>query len=105
MSTEYFFQGWNSIGVPTQPEPNAGNGNGVFYGAISLFAKNQSRASANDAYYLPIAGKRPNFHLITEHAVSKINFDRIRTSHDGELVAKSVDVSKTSVPGIECCSR
>lgn len=72
---ENFFAGWNAIGVATQPQPNGGDCNGVFYGAISLTAKNQSRSSASDAYYRPIAGKRSNFHLITGHLVTKINFD------------------------------
>ncbi|KAK4981153.1 hypothetical protein LTR28_003812 [Elasticomyces elasticus] len=69
-----FFKGWNSIGIKTQPQPNAGDANGAFYGPISLTAKNQSRSDASDAYYRPIAGKRANFHLITGQTVSKINF-------------------------------
>lgn len=72
---ENFFRAWNAIGVATQPEPNAGDANGAFYSPVSLKAKNQSRSDASDAYYRHIAGSRDNFHLLTGHAVSKINFD------------------------------
>ena len=90
MRTEYFFKGWNSIGVKTQPQPSAGDANGAFYGPISLTAKNQSRSDASDAYYRTIVGKRDNFHLITGHTVSKINFDKNKK-------AQSVDVSRLKV--------
>jgi len=91
-----FFRGWNSIGLKTQPQPNNGNANGAFYGPVSLKAVNQSRSSASDGYYRPIAGKRSNFHLITGQTVSKINFDQHK-------VATSVDVSTFSGQrGVKC---
>ena len=91
MHTEYYFKGWNSIGVKTQPQPSAGDANGAFYGPISLTAKNQSRSDASDAYYRPIVGKRDNFHLITGHIVSKINVNKAKRAH-------SVDVSELKNP-------
>ncbi|GAB7332450.1 hypothetical protein MBLNU13_g04253t2 [Cladosporium sp. NU13] len=75
---------WNSIGVRTQPQPNSGDANGAFYGPISMKAHNQSRSSAADAYYRPIAGTRRNFHLLTGHTVTKIRFS-------GRKRATSVD--------------
>jgi choline dehydrogenase-like flavoprotein len=81
-----FFAGWNSIGVRTQPQPNAGDANGAFYSPISLKARNQSRSTAADAYYRPIAGKRKNFHLLTGQVVTKVKFG-------GKKRATSVDVS------------
>lgn len=81
-----FFAGWNSIGVRTQPQPNAGDANGAFYGPISMKARNQSRSSAADAYYRPIAETRSNLHLLTGHAFTKIQFS-------GRKRASSVDVS------------
>lgn len=88
--TENFFKGWNSIGIKTQSQPNAGDANGAFYGPISLTAKNQSRSDATDAYYRPIAGERANLHLITGQTVSKINFSR-------EKKATSVNVGELPV--------
>ena len=73
---ENFFRGWNSVGVTTQPQPNAGDANGAFYSTVSLKARNQSRSDASDAYYRPIARSRDNFHLVTGHTVTKVNFDR-----------------------------
>lgn len=83
-STENFFRGWNAIGLLTQPQPNAGDANGAIYGPLSLNAKDQSRSSASNAYYRPIASERSNLHLIVGHVASRINFDR--------FTARSVDV-------------
>ncbi|RMY64894.1 hypothetical protein D0863_09497 [Hortaea werneckii] len=83
-----FFQGWNAIGLLTQPQPNAGDANGVIYGPLSLNAKNQSRSSASRAYYRPIARGRGNLHLIVGHAASKIHFDR--------FTARWVDFSRSN---------
>jgi len=80
MIADNFFRGWNSIGVATQPQPNNGNANGAFYSSVSLTAVNQSRSSASSAYYRPIVGTRENFHLITGHTVTKINFSRQKTA-------------------------
>ena len=91
--TAHFFRGWNSIGVASNPQPNAGDATGAFYGPVSLAAKNQSRSSASAAYYRPIAGKRPNFHLITGKSVTKINLNKktmqatsVQVSHTGSRV-------------------
>ncbi|KAI7317286.1 glucose-methanol-choline oxidoreductase [Hortaea werneckii] len=83
-----FFRGWNTIGLLTQPQPNAGDANGVIYGPLSLNARNQSRSSASRAYYRPIARQRGNLHLIVGHAASKIHFDR--------FTARSVDFIRSN---------
>lgn len=75
-----FFEGWQSIGLAAQPQPNAGDANGVFYSPISMNAVNQSRSTASDGYYRPIAQTRDNFHLLTRHEVTKINFDEKKTA-------------------------
>jgi len=85
---EHFFRGWNAIGVASNPQPNAGDATGAFYSTVSLDAKNQSRSTASDAYYRPIVGKRPNFHLITGQSVTKINLDHKKR-------ATSVNVGRT----------
>ncbi|GAB7337029.1 hypothetical protein MBLNU457_g2441t1 [Dothideomycetes sp. NU457] len=86
-----FFRGWNSIGVTTQPQPNAGDANGAFYGPVSLTAVNQSRSSASTAYYRPIAGKRDNFHLITGHTVTKINFSKGNTATSVNFISRQAN--------------
>ncbi|KAI6830215.1 GMC oxidoreductase [Hortaea werneckii] len=87
-----FFRGWNAIGLLTQPQPNAGDANGAIYGPLSLNGKNQSRSSASNAYYRPIAGERSNLHLIVGHAASKINFDH--------FTARSVDFIRSNMTKI-----
>jgi hypothetical protein len=52
-------------------------------------AANQSRFSASEAYYCPIAVTRGNFHLLTGHVLTKINFN-------GKRAATSVDVRVSS---------
>ena len=101
MRLAYFFRGWNSIGIRSNLQPNAGDATGAFYSTLSLTAKNQSRSSASAAYYRSIAGKRENYHLITGQSVTKINID-IKT-----MRATSVDVSKkiqlgTRKPSVDC---
>lgn len=83
---ENFFAGWNGVGVSTNPQPNNGKAIGAFYSTISAYAKNQSRSTASDADYRPIAGVRRNFHLLTGCLVAKVNFSKGRR-------AVGVDVS------------
>ncbi|KAL8804199.1 MAG: hypothetical protein Q9200_005923 [Gallowayella weberi] len=70
-----FYKAWKSIGVPSNRQPNGGRAVDAFYSTLSLTAWNQSRCSASTAYYRPIEGKRPNFHLLTLHSVTKISID------------------------------
>ncbi|KAL9604418.1 MAG: hypothetical protein Q9179_001866 [Wetmoreana sp. 5 TL-2023] len=51
----YFKKAWNSIGVPSNPQPNAGRAVDAFYSTLSISALNQSRSSADTAYFRPIA--------------------------------------------------
>ncbi|KAI7243958.1 GMC oxidoreductase [Hortaea werneckii] len=99
-----FFRGWNAIGLLTQPQPNAGDANGVIYGPMSLNAKNQSRSSASRAYYRPIAGERGNLHLIVGHAVSKINFDRF-TARSVDFIRSNTTTnsSKNPISNVRAC--
>ncbi|KAI7243926.1 GMC oxidoreductase [Hortaea werneckii] len=92
-----FFQGWNAIGLLTQPQPNAGDANGVIYGPLSLNAKNQSRSSASRAYYRPIARERGNLHLIVGHAASKIHFDRF-TARSVDFIRSNTTIESSKNP-------
>lgn len=93
--TENFFHGWNSIGIAFNAQPNAGDSSGAFYGVISLNFKNQSRSTASSAHYRPIVGRRPNYHLISGQAVTKIVFDKKK------LQATSVCVSSNKILSAE----
>lgn len=83
---ELFYKAWNSIGVPSNPQPNGGRAVDAFYSTSSLTAWNQSRCSAATAYYRPIADKRPNFHLLTLHSVTKVMIDKRKKRATGVQV-------------------
>ncbi len=83
---ELFYKAWNSIGVPSNPQPNGGRAVDAFYSTLSLTAWNQSRCSAATAYYRPIEGKRPNFHLLTLHSVTKVVIDKRKKRATGVQV-------------------
>lgn len=88
---EYFFRGWNSIGIASNPQPNAGFPNGAFYGTISLNFDNQSRSSSDIGHYREVVGTRPNYHLLPGYLVTKILFDKnkkanaVHVSHFGTM--------------------
>lgn len=71
---ENFFRAWHSLGVQTPKDPGSGAANGVFWAPGTLDPRTETRSDARTAHYDPIAGCRPNYHLLTGHAVSKINF-------------------------------
>lgn len=102
MPADNFFRGWNSIGVATQPQPNAGDANGAFYSSVSLKVVNQSRSSASDAYYRPIAGKRDNFHLVTGHTVTQINFDEHKTATSVNFIPRNASSTNATVTAKAC---
>ena len=91
---EYFFKGWNAIGIATQPEPNDGDANGAFYSTLSLKARNQSRSSADEAYYRPIARERDNLHLIIGRTVTKINLDKQKTATSVNFLSRNATISR-----------
>ncbi|KAL8693092.1 MAG: hypothetical protein Q9218_002016 [Villophora microphyllina] len=93
-TTKYFYKAWNSIGIPSNPQPNAGRAVDAFYSTLSLSAANQSRSSADTAYFRPIAGKRPNFHLLPLHSVTRIVVDKQKKKATG---VQYVSRNKTKV--------
>ncbi|TIA55450.1 glucose-methanol-choline oxidoreductase [Aureobasidium pullulans] len=90
-----FFAGWNSVGVSTNPQPNNGKAIGAFYSTISAYARNQSRATASDAYYRPIAGVRSNFHLLTGCLVAKISFSKGRRAVGVDFISRETNKTGT----------
>lgn len=95
-NVEYFYKAWNSIGVPSNPQPNNGRAVDAFYSTLSLTAWNQSRCSASTAYYRPTVGKRINLHLLTLHSVTKILINKDRK-------ATGVQVGSQSLGGRRNC--
>ena len=95
---KYFFPAWESVGIASNPQPNDGRALGAFYSPLSLDAWNESRSSSDTAHYRPIVGKRPNFHLIALHAVTKINVDTERKQATGvQFVSRNDTKSLQSV--------
>ncbi|KAM0716125.1 hypothetical protein Q7P37_008639 [Cladosporium fusiforme] len=97
-----FFEGWNSIGLATQPQPNGGDANGAFYSPISMKAANQSRSSASEAYYRPIAETRVNFHLLTGHIVTKINFSGNKTATSIDFISRNATATNETTTARAC---
>jgi choline dehydrogenase len=69
---EYFFRGWNSLGVKTPKDPGAGVKSGVFWAPSSLDPKDKTRSYARTAHYDRVIGSRSNYHLLTNSAVQRI---------------------------------
>ncbi|KAL0263056.1 hypothetical protein SLS55_002031 [Diplodia seriata] len=69
-----FFEAWTGLGVPIPDDPGAGSKAGVFWAPSSIDPRNRTRSSARTAHHNKIA-TRPNYHLLTMHAVTKIAFN------------------------------
>lgn len=71
--TENFFEGLNSLGLPTAADVNAGTVNGAAYLPISINQATQTRCTARNAYYDPFIS-RPNLWISVGQTVTRINF-------------------------------
>ena len=72
--TDNFFQAWSSLGVSTPKDPSDGFAGGAFWAPSSLDPKDETRSYARTAHYDRVIGSRPNYHLLTDTAMSKIIF-------------------------------
>lgn len=72
---ENIFQAWHELGVQIPSDPTNGNKSGVFWNPSSLDPKDETRSYARTAHYNGVPKTRPNYHLLTGQAVSKITFD------------------------------
>ena len=70
---ENFIRAWHSLGIESPEDPNGGTATGVYFGSSSLDPRNESRSDAQTAHYNSVSS-RPNYHLLTGSAVSRINF-------------------------------
>lgn len=80
---KYCFPAWNSVGISSNSQPNNGRALGAFYSPVPFDAWNESRSSSDTAHYRQIAGKSQNFHLLTLHAVTKIQIDKLSKQAPG----------------------
>jgi choline dehydrogenase len=68
-----FFSGWLSLGIRVPVDPGDGKKAGVFWGPSSLDPKDETRSYARTAHYDRVIGSRPNYHLISNSIVTKID--------------------------------
>ncbi|KAL9120677.1 MAG: hypothetical protein Q9187_002769, partial [Circinaria calcarea] len=92
---------WYSLGLQTPKDPGSGVKTGIFWGPSSLDPRFETRSDARRAHYDPAAGRRPSYHLLTGHAVSKITFEgRTATgveSIDRETLRRGIVIAKREV--------
>lgn len=74
-SAENFIRAWHSLGIDSPDDPGGGTATGIYFGSSSLDPRNESRSGSQTAHYNSVSS-RPNYHLITGSAVSRINFVR-----------------------------
>jgi choline dehydrogenase len=72
-----FFFGWFSLGIRVPIDPGDGVKSGVFWGPSSLDPENETRSYARTAHYDRVINSRPNYHLIPNSIVTKVEI------HDG----------------------
>lgn len=65
------FAGLNSLGVPTEFDPNDGSCAGAAFVPTDLHPQNQTRSDARRAYFDP-AIRRKNLHVITGQHVTRV---------------------------------
>ena len=70
------FEGLNSLGIPTQFDPNDGTSAGPALVPTDLDPNNQTRSDARRAYFDPVINRK-NFHVITGQHVTRILVDGV----------------------------
>ena len=65
------FEAMNSLGLPTQFDPNDGTSAGPALVPTDIDPRNQTRSDARRTYFDPYVGRR-NFHVITGQHVTRV---------------------------------
>ncbi|CZS97710.1 related to alcohol oxidase [Rhynchosporium agropyri] len=68
---------WNAAtaeGIAPRRDPNAGDATGLFWLLRALDPVKRVRSYARTVHYERVKSSRPNYHLLPEHAVSKVLF-------------------------------
>ncbi len=74
-SIKNYFRGWASLGVQIADDPAAGVKSGAFNVPSCLDPKDETRSYARSAHYDRVIQSRPNYHLLSSTAVTKIILD------------------------------
>lgn len=74
------FAGLNSLGVPTEFDPNDGSCAGAAFVPTDLHPQNQTRSDARRAYFDP-AVTRKNLHVITGQHVTRVLIKNVAGSN------------------------
>ena len=73
------FEGMNSLGIPTQFDPNDGTSAGPCLAPADIDPNNQTRSDARRAYFDPVVN-RENFHVITGQHVTRILIEDVQAN-------------------------
>ena len=90
---------WNaalSIGFKPTPDPNGGTLNGLFFSPSALDTTTMTRSYARLAHYERVKTSRPNYHLLTEHSVARVIFDKKRAAGVEYLPSSGGDVVRVN---------
>lgn len=63
------------MGILVAPDPNNGNNTGLFTLLRALDPDTETRSYAKTAHYDRVINSRPNYHLLTDTAVSRVLFN------------------------------
>lgn len=72
--SENFWNAGLGVGFTEAPDPNNGNNIGLFNFMKTLDPDSETRSYAKTAHYDRVINSRPNYHLLTNTAVSKVLF-------------------------------
>lgn len=70
--SENFWNAARRLGLKTVKDPNAGESSGVFRLLHSVDPATQTRSYARSAHYDRVISARPNYHILTNTAVTKV---------------------------------
>ncbi len=102
---ENFIRAWHSLGIKSPEDPSGGTATGVYYGSSSLDPRNESRSDSQTAHYNPVSS-RPNYHLLTGSAASRINFVRqTATGVEVRSIEPTFYFATLADPGVQWINR
>ena len=102
---ENFIRAWHSLGIQSPEDPSGGTATGVYFGSSSLDPRNESRSDSQTAHYNTVSS-RPNYHLLTGNAVSRINFvGQNATGVEVRSIEPTVHVATLADPDVQWLNR
>lgn len=83
-----FFQAFHDLGITTPSDPNDGSADGVFWAPSTLDPKTETRSYARVVHYDRVIQQRPNYHVLTMSAVTKVLFNDKKVATGVEYLAR-----------------